>query len=333
MVRLSQWDGPGSANHGLNSVEAITDTWPDRPRSHSGMGGAELSVSSLGYLRLESNDIGRWKVFGTDFLGLMPVEGGDSDSLYYRLDDYPPRIVVAPGAESRMTAMGLEVLDERVLTRLVADVEKAGIKVTEGTAAEAAERRVTGFVRFNDPGENPVELYYGTVLDHVPVHTPSVSKFVTGDMGFGHAIVSAEDARATFDFYVNVMGFIERNTMKTPDGGTTWFMGCNPRHHTLGVTGMPGPGRLLHFMVEAATLDDVGRALDRAAKYEIPMMNSLGRHTNDHMVSFYVWSPEYYAVEFGWNGLQVPTPVPVYEITDGAFWGHHFTPPPPPPAA
>jgi 3,4-dihydroxy-9,10-secoandrosta-1,3,5(10)-triene-9,17-dione 4,5-dioxygenase len=83
-------------------------------------------------------------------------------------------------------------------------------------------------------------------------------------------------------------------------------------------------------MVEAATLDDVGRALDRAGTYEVPMMHSLGKHTNDHMVSFYVWSPENYAVEFGWNGLKVPEPVPVYEITDGAFWGHRFTPPPQP---
>ncbi|MFF1598873.1 VOC family protein [Streptomyces mirabilis] len=151
-------------------------------------------------------------------------------------------------------------------------------------------------------------------------------------MGFGHAIISAEDARTTIDFYVNVLGFIERNTMKSP-GGTTWFMGCNPRHHTLGVTPMPGPGRLLHFRVDGATLDDVGLALDQAAKHEVPMMHTLGKHTNDRMVFFYVWSPENYAVEFGWNGLKVPEPVPVYEITDGAFWGHHFTPPPQPAAA
>ncbi|MER6956325.1 VOC family protein [Streptomyces sp. NPDC000618] len=286
-----------------------------------------MGVRSLGYLRLESNDLDKWKAFGADFLGLMPVEGGDSESLSFRMDDYPARIVVSPGAQPAMTALGFEVLDERELARLVADVEKAGIKVTAGTEAEAAERKVTGFVKFNDPGGNPVELFYGTTLDHVPLQTPLVSKFVTGDMGFGHAIISAEDARGTFDFYVEVLGFIERNTMRSP-GGTTWFMGCNPRHHTLGVTPMPGPGRLLHFMVEGATLDDVGRALDRAGTYEVPMMHSLGKHTNDHMVSFYVWSPENYAVEFGWNGLQVPEPVPVYEITDGAFWGHRFTPPP-----
>ncbi|MFE6488545.1 VOC family protein [Streptomyces sp. NPDC057757] len=287
-----------------------------------------MGVRSLGYLRLESTDIEKWKLFGGDFLGLMPVEGGSAESLYFRLDGYPPRIAVSPGAQDRMTALGFEVLDERELAGLVADVEKAGIKVSAGTEAEAQERRVTGFVRFSDPGGNPVELFYGPVLDHVPVSTPLVSKFVTGDMGMGHAIVSAEDARVTFDFYVNVLGFIERNTMRSPDGSTTWFMGCNPRHHTLGITPMPGPGRLLHFRVEGETLDDVGRALDRAAKYEVPMMHSLGKHTNDHMVSFYVWSPENYAVEFGWNGLQVPEPVPVYEITDGAFWGHNFTPPP-----
>lgn len=288
-----------------------------------------MGVRSLGYLRLESTDTEKWKRFGADFLGLMSGEGSDPESLYFRLDDYPARITVSPGAQSGMTALGLEVLDERELAKLVADVESAGIKVTAGTAAESAERRVTGFARFNDPGGNPVELFYGTVLDHVPVRTPLVSRFVTGDMGMGHAIVSAEDARATFDFYVNVLGFIERNTMRS-QGGTTWFLGCNARHHTLGITPMPGPGRLLHFMVEGASLDDVGLALDRAQRYEIPMMHSLGKHTNDHMVSFYVWSPENYAVEFGWNGLKVPVPVPVYEITDGAFWGHTFSPPPQP---
>ena len=61
----------------------------------------------------------------------------------------------------------------------------------------------------------------------------------------------------------------------------------------------------MHLMVEAATLDDVGLALDRAEQLGIPMMNTLGKHTNDHMVSFYVYSPEGYAIEFGWNGLRV----------------------------
>ncbi len=34
-----------------------------------------MGVRSLGYLRLESTDLEAWKVFGGDFLGMMPVEG------------------------------------------------------------------------------------------------------------------------------------------------------------------------------------------------------------------------------------------------------------------
>ena len=79
-------------------------------------------------------------------------------------------------------------------------------------------------------------------------------------------------------------------------------------------------------MVEAATFDDVGLALDRAEKYGIPLMNSLGKHTNDEMVSFYVYSPEKYAIEFGYGGLRVQGEQPDYEITAGAHWGHKFFP-------
>jgi 3,4-dihydroxy-9,10-secoandrosta-1,3,5(10)-triene-9,17-dione 4,5-dioxygenase len=290
-----------------------------------------VPVLSLGYLRLESADLDAWKTFAGDFLGLMPVHADRDESLRYRMDHYPPRLVVSPGAENRATAIGFEVLNDRDLKRVAAAVEDAGIKVTEGSEAEADERQVTGFVRFDDPGGNPVELFYGPILDHVPVRLPAVSSFVTGDMGMGHVIVTGEDGMALKDFYIDVLGFYERNTMGGRDH-TVWFMSSNDRHHTLGVTSMPGRGRLLHLMVEAATFDDVGLALDRREKYDIPLMNSLGKHTNDEMTSFYVYSPELYAIEFGYGGLRVDGEQPTYEITSGAHWGHKFFPPPGAPA-
>jgi 3,4-dihydroxy-9,10-secoandrosta-1,3,5(10)-triene-9,17-dione 4,5-dioxygenase len=92
---------------------------------------------------------------------------------------------------------------------------------------------------------------------------------------------------------------------------------------------MPGPGpALMHWMVETATIDDVGLPIDRANRLGVPFMNSLGRHTNDQMVSFYVYSPEMCAVEVGWSGIRVDGEQPTYEITKGAYWGHKFFPPP-----
>jgi catechol 2,3-dioxygenase-like lactoylglutathione lyase family enzyme len=127
-----------------------------------------VPIHSLGYLRLESTDLDAWKTFAGDFLGLMPVARDDDESLRYRMDYYPPRLVVSPGAEDRASAIGFEVLNERDLNRTVAAVEDAGIKVIEGTRAECEDRRVTGFARFDDPGGNPIELFYGPVLDHKP---------------------------------------------------------------------------------------------------------------------------------------------------------------------
>jgi len=63
-------------------------------------------------------------------------------------------------------------------------------------------------------------------------------------------------------------------------------------------------------------------------KYGIPMMMSLGKHTNDEMTSFYVYSPELYAIEFGYGGLAVQGEQATYEITAGAYWAISFFPPP-----
>ncbi len=284
-----------------------------------------MGVRSLGYLRLATPDVAAWRRFAGELLGMMPAEGADPDAAYFRIDEMPARLVVTPGDEARATAVGFEVMDRRELAELADAVRAEGIEVADGTREECKERRVTGLVRFDDPGGNPIELYYGPRLEHSPVVTPTVSGFVTGDMGMGHVILSAEDDGAAYDFYTRVLGFVERNTMAR---GRVVFMGCNPRHHTLGITTQPGPGRLLHLMVEVATLDDVGLALDRAHRLDVPMMHTLGKHTNDRMVSFYVYSPEHYAIEVGYDGLRVETPVPTYEITAGAYWGHHFTPPP-----
>jgi len=73
----------------------------------------------------------------------------------------------------------------------------------------------------------------------------------------------------------------------------------------------------------AAELDDVGRALDRCHDLGVPLAMSLGRHSNDHMVSFYCMTPDGAAmVEFGWGGLAVEEPETTYEITKTSFWGH-----------
>ena len=282
-----------------------------------------MSILSLGYLRIRSPHLDAWKPFARDVLGFMPVDG-PAGSQQYRWDSYPYRLAIVAGSEPGVEAIGYEVGDDRDLAAVVEAVEKAGVEVSFGSAQESAQRQVSGFARFTDPAGAPIEVCYGPVLTHVPVVTPLVSSFVTGDMGMGHVVINVPDAGPEIDFYRDVLGFHCRNTWQVP-GMSMAFLGCNPRHHTLAfAAGLGMPGLLVHFMVEVATIDDVGYAQDRCVDAGIPVVMGLGRHTNDHMISFYCMTPDGFMVEIGWGGLKVADPATAgtYQITKPSFWGH-----------
>jgi 3,4-dihydroxy-9,10-secoandrosta-1,3,5(10)-triene-9,17-dione 4,5-dioxygenase len=283
-----------------------------------------MSVLSLGYLHLRSPNLDRWRPFATEVLGFMPAPGPDENAQYYRWDHYPYRLALAPGEEPAIAAIGFEVVDERGLDTVVVALESAGVDVARGTPKEAAARLVTGFASFVDPAGAPIELFHGPILSHDPVVTPLVSGFVTGDMGFGHVVISVPDLDESIAFYSDVLGFHLRNTWYFADMSMA-FLGCNPRHHTVAFgCGLPSTQRLTHFMVEAATIDDVGRGQDRCVDHGVPVVMGLGRHTNDEMISFYCQTPDGFMVEFGWGGNRVedPSSAGTYQITKPSFWGH-----------
>jgi 3,4-dihydroxy-9,10-secoandrosta-1,3,5(10)-triene-9,17-dione 4,5-dioxygenase len=176
-----------------------------------------------------------------------------------------------------------------------------------------------------------VEVYCAPVLDHVPLHTPLVSGFVTGAMGMGHAVVAAPDMAASMRFWTEVLGMRVRSSMRVPMGPdqSMWvrFLGCNPRHHTIALMESDFPGELVHFMLEVETIDDVGMLLDRCAAKGVALQAGLGRHTNDRVLSTYLVGPEDAAVEVGTGGVRVDDATWTSdEITKVSFWGHRFTP-------
>jgi 3,4-dihydroxy-9,10-secoandrosta-1,3,5(10)-triene-9,17-dione 4,5-dioxygenase len=92
---------------------------------------------------------------------------------------------------------------------------------------------------------------------------------------------------------------------------------------------MPAPSGLVHTMVEMRELDDVGRALDRCVAAGLHISSSLGRHSNDGMLSFYVATPGGFDLEVGCMGVTPDwtTWVPTRSLVPD-LWGHKWSPPP-----
>jgi 3,4-dihydroxy-9,10-secoandrosta-1,3,5(10)-triene-9,17-dione 4,5-dioxygenase len=293
-----------------------------------------IDIKSLGYVRVDTTDLEAWRTFGTKVMGMVEGRGPSPDTIYFRIDEVSARIVVQPSEHDRLSCMGWEVADHKALSSAVDHLKLHGVEIEEATAEELAERRVEGMIRFVDPFENVFELFHGATYESRPLVTPYANTFVTGEQGMGHIVVPVSDDVKALEFYTDVLGFRLRDSMRMPGefvgkeaGSTVWlrFLGCNPRHHSLAFLPMPNPAKCVHIMVEVDKLDDVGRALERQRKHNVPLSATLGRHMNDQMVSFYMKSPSGFDVEYGTEGLQVDDSKWVArESTAVSYWGHKF---------
>ncbi len=248
------------------------------------------------------------------------------------MDERAARIIVTPGDGDRIVTVGWEVRDHAALERVKDALDGAGVPFKQLSQAEADDRRVEEVITFDDPAGTTLEVFHGAVLDHSPVVTPFGARFVTGDQGLGHVVLPALDANGLFEFYTEVLGFLSRGAFRVPvppEFGPVRirFLGVNERHHSLAIcpaATLRDPG-LIHLMVEVDTLDAVGQALDRVNKEGFQLSSTLGRHTNDKMVSFYVRAPGDWDIEFGTGGMRIDeSHYTAEEITADSYWGHQW---------
>ncbi|QUQ63123.1 iron-dependent extradiol dioxygenase HsaC [Kutzneria sp. CA-103260] len=294
-----------------------------------------MGIRSLGYLRIEATDVPAWREYGLRVLGMVEGQGSDPEALYLRMDDFPARLVIFPGERDRLAQAGWEVANEGELAEVAAALDAAGVAVEKASDADLADRRVAGLIRFDDPSGNTLEVFHGAALQHRRVVSPYGHTFVTSEQGLGHVVLSTRDDEEALHFYRDVLGFKLRDSMRLPpqlvgrpaDGPPAWlrFFGCNPRHHSLAFLPMPTPSGIVHLMIEVGNADDVGLAMDRAARRKVPMSATLGRHVNDLMLSFYMKTPGGFDVEFGTEGRQVEDESWIArESTAVSLWGHDF---------
>ena len=292
-------------------------------------------LHGLGYLTIQTAQLDRWHELAVEVLGMVPGTGPDPDARYYRVDDRPARLVLVPGDTEKLVNVGWEVRSAEQLRVVVRRHEGAGVAVKWGRGEEADERRVQEVVFTQDPAGTSLEVFHGAALDHDPFVTPFGARFVTGDQGMGHVVLPTKDPQASYDFYTQVLGFESRGAMRVPgamvpkgdpDGRYyVRFLSTNERHHTLALGPWWQPNGIIHFMLEVTELDDVGRALDRLHKHKFHLSSTLGRHTNDHMVSFYVATPSGCDIELGCFGRRIPKDgYTAEDITADSFWGHRW---------
>jgi 3,4-dihydroxy-9,10-secoandrosta-1,3,5(10)-triene-9,17-dione 4,5-dioxygenase len=206
---------------------------------------------------------------------------------------------------------------------MAATLQERGIQSRWGDEALRAQRGVSELLLFSGPDGVPTELFAGPVQRNTP-RRPS-------GLQLGHVVLASEDRRASVEWYSTVFEFKVSDHIFW-DGVEASFLRCNPRHHSLAFTNRVGDmrgGDLGHFMLEASSLDEVGRAYDAVKSAGIPLAFTFGRHSNDAAISFYVYTPSGWLVEYGYGGRIIDDPTWQPRLYDApSIWGHVPQPPP-----
>src|ERR1700728_94083 len=279
-----------------------------------------MSLTGLGYVGIRAKDLGEWAAYGTNFLGMQLVEqtGG---TLTLRMDDRKQRVVVHADGDDAPSFYGWEVADAAALDALATHLQSCKVNVARGSRALANERRVTDLIVFADPIGNRLEAFYGAEIASEPFKPGrSISGYRTGPLGMGHAVLTAERVDDVVPFYTEILNFKPTDYILQPF--KAYFFHINARHHSLAFIDT-GKNGIHHMMFEVCYLDDVGQAYDLAQRNPEMIATTLGRHVNDHVTSFYSYSPSKFMVEYGWGGRSIDTAnwTP-HEGTEGpSLWG------------
>lgn len=285
-----------------------------------------MGVTALGYLGINVSDVEAWGRLVTDVLGFQVLPRDGDSVVDLRMDAYRQRFSLYPGNQDGIAYIGWETADRTGLDALAATLEGQGIEVGVGSGDVAAERGVAALYTFTDPVLGLAhEIYCGAVAADEPFEPGrDISGYNTGDIGLGHIVLVASEPDKAIEFFTGVMGFRISDTISW-SGLAATFLHCNPRHHTLAVMNEFADfrnGDLNHFMVEANSLDDVGYGFDIAVDSGVPIQFTLGKHTNDHMKSFYMFTPSGFSIEYGWDGRTIGEDWETSHYDSPKLWGH-----------
>ena len=309
-----------------------------------------MNIRGLGYVGVGAPDPKQWLDYGVNILGLMPARAlpgeawgmpmdptsgpasdgsgvGEDGAVYLKMDDRQWRIAVHPSKDNAgIMYIGLEVASAQDLDEVLSELSAAGISAKLGSAEEAQKRSVTGIAFSQDPAGNPIEFFYGPTIDKKFSSSQGMD-FVTGDstsgdLGMGHMNLLVADLKASQDFYIKVLGFKLSDYIGFGPDMSANFYHCNARHHSIGLTRVGEFNALHHIMLEVDNIDQVAQCLERAEAAGITITSTLGRHTNDNILSFYMSSPFGFEVEVGCDGVLVDENWLPSEFCEGDVWGH-----------
>lgn len=249
----------------------------------------------LGYVALNVSDVARSSGFYGEQLGLTDVGEGPGGSRFFRCGTSHHDVVLYPNRSPGLKRIGFEIEDAESLEKLRHGLSARDLSPRAVPEEERAALRLgAGAFRVAEPLTGATFEFYDLMHEHAEKFVPTVAKI----QRLGHVVLKTTNYGAAVRFFTECMNFRVSDIVE----GMITFMRCfpNPFHHSFAVANSRNPGlHHLNFMV--TEVDDIGRALWRFKRAEVPIVHGPGRHPPSGSMFLYFLDPDGLTVEYSFG--------------------------------
>lgn len=255
-------------------------------------------VMRPGHVQIRVLDVDAALKHYVELLGMIEMDRDDQGRIYLKgwteVDKFS--LVLRPADEPGMDFMGFKVESEAALSNLELDLQAHG---TEFEVIPAGELKDCGRrVRFTAPSGHTFELYADKKytgkwgLEEVnPEAWPRNLKGMKATR-FDHCLLYGDELEATYDLFVNVLGFYLAEQVVDPKGNrVAQFLTLSTKAHDVAFIQHEEKGKFHHASFFLETWEDVLRAADLISMTDTAIDIGPTRHGLTHGKTIYFFDP------------------------------------------
>jgi 2,3-dihydroxy-p-cumate/2,3-dihydroxybenzoate 3,4-dioxygenase len=255
------------------------------------------------YVRLASvalnvSDLERSAHFYQALWGLQANGHGPQGERFFRCAADHHNFILHQGRPG-LKRISWQLESETDLQRLAEILQKNSLQVREVPASECEALHQGRSLRFSDPFTGITHEYFAEIKRAPEAFSHTVAKI----QRIGHLVVRTIKYEEAVQFYLETLNFRISDTI----GNSTTFMRCFPSkfHHSIGLRNDSVRG-LHHVNFMVTEIDDIGKALWRFQKNDVPIVRGPGRHPPSGSIFLYVLDPDGLTVEYSFGMEEFP---------------------------
>lgn len=253
----------------------------------------------LGYVALNVSDAARADDFYRNMIGLTPADRALNGEALYRCSDHHHDVVLHESDVPGLRRVAWEMETPADLDRLRNHFATLGIAAHDVPDEESAALGLGRAFRVTEPNSGATFEYFDRMSDAATPFPADVTRIAR----LGHVVLGVADHPGTERFFTEQLNYRVSDRI---DGAVT-FMRCfpNPLHHSLGLSRSNG-NHLHHVNFMVTDIDDIGRALWRARRMDVPVVFGPGRHPPSESIFLYFLEPDGMTLEFSFGMEEFP---------------------------